>query len=147
MLFRKVSMFGRRDFGKTEAIYTHLLDFRQLFGPAVTRVRRRRRGGRRPGIRHRQVEHVPLALGRVRVARRPTSSVQSLSSSLLGGVYSVGESVIVDITAVGAGVSSALAPAWSPRRAAITSNRLCAILITASHRLCCKRHIRLDEIG
>ena len=59
---------------------------------------------------------------------RPTSSVQSrLSSSLLGGEYAVGESVIVgeivDITAVGAGVSSALAPAWSPSRAA-TSNRL-----------------------
>ncbi len=43
---------------------------------------------------------------------------------------SVGESVIVDITAVGAGVSSALAPAWSPRRAATTSNRLWAISIT-----------------
>ena len=28
----------------------------------------RRRRGRGPGIRHRQVEHVPLALGRVRVA-------------------------------------------------------------------------------
>ena len=60
---------------------------------------------------------------------RPTSSVQSrLSSSLLGGVYAVGESVIVgetvDITAVGAGVSSAHAPAWSPRRAATTNNRL-----------------------
>ena len=51
-----------------QKLYTHLLDFRQLFGPAVTRVRRRRRGGRRPGIRHRQVEHVPLALSRVRVA-------------------------------------------------------------------------------
>ena len=52
---------------ETKAIYTHLLDFRQLFGPAVARVRRRRRG-RRPGVRHRQVEHIPLALGRVRVA-------------------------------------------------------------------------------
>ena len=50
-----------------QKLYTHLLDFRQLFGPAVARVRRRRRG-RRPGVRHRQVEHVPLALGRVRVA-------------------------------------------------------------------------------
>ena len=34
----------------------------------MTRVSRRRRGGRGPGVRHRQVEHVPLALGRVRVA-------------------------------------------------------------------------------
>ena len=65
MLYREVSMFVRRNFGKTKAIYTHLLDFRQLVGPAVTRAGRRRRG-RGPGIRHRQVEHVPLALGRVR---------------------------------------------------------------------------------
>ena len=50
-----------------QKLYTHLLDFRQLVGPAVARAGRRRRG-RGPGIRHRQVEHVPLALGRVRVA-------------------------------------------------------------------------------
>ncbi len=67
MLYREVSMFVRRNFGKTKAIYTHLLDFRQLVCPVVTRAGRRRRG-RGPGIRHRQVEHVPLALGRVRVA-------------------------------------------------------------------------------
>ena len=70
----------------------------------------------------------------------------------------VGESVIVGDSVIvcgetvgaiepGAGVSSANAPAWSPRRAATTSNRLWAISITTSHRLCCKRHIRLDELG
>ena len=58
-----------------QKLYTHPLDFRQLFGPAVTRVRRRRRGGRGPGIRHRQVEHVPLALGRVRVAAAASHQV------------------------------------------------------------------------
>ena len=96
---------------------------------------------------------VPLdrpALPRGFLCERSRSESLAISSSLLGGVYAVGESVIVgeivDITAVGAGVSSALAPAWSPRRAA-TSNRLRAISITASHRLCCKRHIRLDELG
>ena len=52
---------------ETNKSYIHLLDFRQLVGPAVARVSRRRRG-RGPGVRHRQVEHVPLALGRVRVA-------------------------------------------------------------------------------
>ena len=51
---------------KTNKSYKDLLDFRQLLGPAVAVSRRRR--GRGPGIRHRQVEHVPLALGRVRVA-------------------------------------------------------------------------------
>ena len=51
---------------ETNKSYIHLLDFRQLLGPAVAVSRRRR--GRGPGIRHRQVEHVPLALGRVRVA-------------------------------------------------------------------------------
>ena len=58
-----------------QKLYTHLLDFRQLFGPAVACVRRRRRGGRRPGVRHRQVEHVPLALGRVRVAAAASHQV------------------------------------------------------------------------
>ena len=57
-----------------QKLYTHLLDFRQLFGPAVARVRRRRRG-RRPGVRHRQVEHIPLALGRVRVAAAASHQV------------------------------------------------------------------------
>ena len=67
MLYREVSMFVVRwGFGK-QKLYTHLLDFRQPFGPAVARVSRRRRG-RGPSVRHRQVEHVPLALGRVRVA-------------------------------------------------------------------------------
>ena len=41
----------------------------------MTRVGRRRRRGRRPGIRHRQVEHVPLALGRVRVAAAASHQV------------------------------------------------------------------------
>ena len=73
---------------------------------------------------------------------QPPASVQPDSSSLLGGVYAVGESVNVGETvaetvgtvAVGAGVSSgtiavgadassAPAPAWSPR-AATSSNRL-----------------------
>ena len=57
-----------------QKLYTHLLDFRQLVGPAVARVSRRRRG-RGPGVRHRQVEHVPLALGRVRVAAAATNQI------------------------------------------------------------------------
>ena len=59
---------------ETNKSYIHLLDFRQLVGPAVARVSRRRRG-RGPGVRHRQVEHVPLALGRVRVAAAASHQV------------------------------------------------------------------------
>ena len=59
---------------ETNKSYIHLLDFRQLVGPAVTRVSRRRRG-RGPGVRHRQVVQVPLALGRVRVAAAASHQV------------------------------------------------------------------------
>ena len=72
MLYREVSMFVRRNFGNKS--YIHTLDFRELFGPTVARAGRRRRG-RGPGVRHRQVEHVPLALCRVRVAAAASHQV------------------------------------------------------------------------
>ena len=55
-------------------IHPYYLDFRKLVGPAVARVSRRSRG-RGPSVRHRQVEHVPLALGRVRVAAAASHQV------------------------------------------------------------------------
>ena len=65
-----------------QKLYTHLLDFRQLFGPAVARVRRRRRG-RGPSVRHRQVKHVPLAIGR-RSAGRQSIIFKGLCLDFLG---------------------------------------------------------------
>ena len=59
---------------ETNKSYINLLDFRQLVGPAVARVSRRSRG-RGPGVRHRQVEHVPLALGRVSVGAAASHQV------------------------------------------------------------------------
>ena len=81
---------------------------------------------------------VPLdrpALPRGFLCERSRSESLAISSSLLGGVYAVGESMIVGDSVIvcgetvgaielGAGVYSANAPAWSPRRAATTSNRL-----------------------